>query len=645
MAAAGAVVAAAGGPAGTVLAQTGNYKEAPMLADQVRQGRLPAVGQRLPQNPRVIKGLEGNGVHGGTWRRAYNGLSDRVGPGKLREEYMIEWDAPDTSTLRIVPNIVEKWEQNADASEYTFYLRRGIKWSDGKEVTTEDVRFYFEDMAGVADIIPAPNSPGLRQRVNDDWVMAQLSVIDPYTFSVRYAVPNPLLPIVMAKTGAGGFNNTTWLAPSHYLRQFHPKYANVDELNRQAAARNLPGWPALWGTGGNLEGPAVFWFVNTDVPVINPFKTTVPAPGDPHVMERNPYYWQVDSDGNQLPYVDRVEHSLFENQEVLNLWVAQGRIDMQMRHISAGNYTFYKENEARGGYRVLNWRAASTGCYFPNINCPDKVLAQMWETPAVREALNVAINRQEINEVVWNGLGKPRQASPVAGSPEYDPEFETRWAQYDPAHANALLDSVGLARGADGIRRLPDGRPFEFVVEHTSGPGEAANDQHEFVRRYWEAIGLKATMRYAERSLYEQHVHNGEVDMGYWGFDRLSVIKADPGRWTGQIDDGPWAPTYGHWYTQSPWKQEEPPPDHPIRRMWALWDATQVEPDEARRNATFQELLNIHKAAPYVVGVVGETVAPMIASQRFRNVLAGFIADDTLRDSGLINPQSFFIRR
>jgi peptide/nickel transport system substrate-binding protein len=133
--------------------------------------------------------------------------------------------------------------------------------------------------------------------------------------------------------------------------------------------------------------------------------------------------------------------------------------------------------------------------------------------------------------------------------------------------------------------------------------------------------------------------------MGYWGFDRLSVIKADPGRWTGQIDDGPWAPTYGHWYVQSPWKQEEPPADHPIRRMWALWDATQVEPDEARRNATFQELLNMHKAAPYVVGVVGETVAPMIASQRFRNVLAGFIADDTLRDSGLINPQSFFIRR
>ena len=58
-------------------------------------------------------------------------------------------------------------------------------------------------------------------------------------------------------------------------------------------------------------------------------------------------------------------------------------------------------------------------------------------------------------------------------------------------------------------------------------------------------------MRYAERSLYEAHVHNGEVDIGYWGFDRPSAIKADPGRWRATIDDGPWAPNYGHWYLQN----------------------------------------------------------------------------------------------
>ncbi|HEU5316113.1 MAG TPA: ABC transporter substrate-binding protein, partial [Chloroflexota bacterium] len=286
---------------------------------------------------------------------------------------------------------------------------------------------------------------------------------------------------------------------------------------------------------------------------------------------------------------------------------------------------------------------ASTNAYFPNQNTPDPVLRSVWANPNVRQALNVAINREEINQIVWNGLGKARQASPVAGSPEYDAEHEQKWTEYNPQLAELLLDGEGLTRGPDGVRRLPDGRPFEFVVEHTTEPGNAGNDQHEFVRRYWEAIGVKATMRFVERSLYEQHVHDGDVEMGYWGFDRLSVIKADPGRWTGQIDDGPWAPTYGHWYANSPYKKEEPPADHFIRRVWELWDLTQVEPDEAKRNALFQAALDIHKAAPNVIGVVGELVAPAIVKNTIRNFQGGFIADDTLRDYGLINPQQFSI--
>ncbi|HEU5319056.1 MAG TPA: ABC transporter substrate-binding protein, partial [Chloroflexota bacterium] len=253
MAAAGAVVTAVAAPAASVMAQAMTYKDAPSLAGK----GLPPVTQRLPQNPRVIKPLDRVGTFGGTWHRGYTGLSDRVGPGKLREEYGIEWDAPDQNTLRIAANLYETWEQNADATEWSFTLRRGMKWSDGKEVTTEDVRFYWEDMAGVADIIAAPNFPGMRVRIGGEFAMGKFSAVDNYTFKVQYAVPNPLLPIIMAKTGAGALNNTTWLAPSHYLKQFHPKYADVNALNALAQSKNLPGWSALWGTGGNLEGPSV----------------------------------------------------------------------------------------------------------------------------------------------------------------------------------------------------------------------------------------------------------------------------------------------------------------------------------------------------------------------------------------------------
>lgn len=620
------------------------YKEAPQLADLVKAGKLPPVEQRLPANPRVLKPLEEVGQYGGTWRRAYKGLSDRWGPTKLLEEFPIEWDAPDQNTIRVTANFVEKWEQNADATEFTFYMRKGVKWSDGVEVTTDDVKFWWEDIELFKDIRPTP-SQFIRQKVGDQWQLAQLAIVDKYTFKIKYPRPYPLLPIQLAKSGSGLPGNPAFVAPSHYLKKFHPKYTKVEDLERLAKERKLSTWGDLWGKAGDLQGPIPFWFLNPDLPVVTPWKIVKPTPADPVVMERNPYYWQVDTEGHQLPYIDRIEHAFFENQEVFNLWIASGKIDMQGRHVSVGSYTFYKENEKKGNYRVFRWRAASTNSYFPNINCPDKVLAKLFDTPEFRQALSIAINREEVNQLVWNGLGKPRQASPVRGSPEYDPELEKVWTEYDPKKANELLDSLGLKKGPDGIRLRPDGKPLEITIEHTSGPGDPTNDQHELIRRYWSALGIKVNVKYVERSLYEEHVHNGEIEVGYWGFDRCSVVKADPGRWLGTIDDGPWAPLYGHWYANSPYKKEEPPKDHPIREIWALWEKTQQEPDEAKRNAYFQQLLGIHKKHPWAIGVVGEMTAPYIVSNNFRNFLDGFIADDTLRDDGLLNPQQYFIKR
>ena len=624
--------------------QAGGYKEAPALADLVKAGKLPPVEQRLPVSPRVITPLERVGQYGGTWHRAYSGLSDRVGPAKLHEAYVIRWDAPNPSTLGLAANVVDSFQINDDASEYTFHLREGMKWSDGHDVTTDDVRFWYEDYQLVPDIIPTPSN-AIRQIVNGESRIAQLDVLDPYTFKVTFPAPNPLLPLYLAKSGGGLVAGPAYLAPAHYLKQFHPKYADVNKLNAMAADKKLPGWQALWGTAGDQQGPANFWFINPDLPILNAWRTTVPAPGDPHVMERNPYFYWVDTDGNQLPYIDKVEHALYQNSEVLNLWVAQGKIDEQGRGMSAASYTFYKENEAKGAYKVYRWRSASTESYFPNQNSDNPMLRQLFGAPEFRKALNISINREEINQVLYNGLGRARQAAPVNGSPEYDPDFETRWTEYDPDTANALLDNMGLARGADGIRTMPDGTPIEWVVEHTSLPGSPGNDQHEFVRRAWEAIGLRVTMNYVERSLYQQHVNNGDIDMGYWGYDRLSVIKADPGRWTGVIQDGPWAPRWGNFYNNAPYKKEEPPAGHPIRQVWSLWEKTQQTPDEATRNSYFQQLLDIHKAAPFVVGVVGELVSPFIVKSNFRNFGDGYIADDTLRDDGLLNPPHFFFER
>ncbi len=620
------------------------YKEAPQLADLVKAGKLPPVEKRLPENPRIIKPLEEVGEYGGTWHRAYTGLSDRWGPTKLIEEQLIRWDAPDVNTINVVPNFVEKWEQSADATQFTFHLRKGIKWSDGTDVTIDDAKFWYQDVQLNKDLIPTP-SWIISQNLNGKLEMADVSFPDDSTIVVKYKQPFPLLPIQVAKNGGGSPGGPAFFVPSHYLKQFHIKYGDKAKIDAAVKKYGLGTWTDLWGKAGDMQGPIAFWMLNPDLPVLYAWKIQDPPPKDPMVMVRNPYYWQVDTAGNQLPYIDRVEHAYYQDQQVLNLWVASGKIDEQMRHMTPGSYTFYKENEQKGGYQVQNWRQASTNCYYFSLNCPDPVLAKLFDTPDFRQAVNLAVNRDEINQIVWNGLGVSRQYSPVKGSPEYDEEMTKKWAQYDPKTANALLDKLGLKMGSDGIRLRPDGKPLEIIMEHTFLQGDPGLDELNLMVKYWKAIGIKIDTKYDERALYEQRVHDAAVQAtAGFGWDRSSVVKADPGRWLGTIDDGPWAPAYGHWYAKSPYKKIEPPQDHPIRKIWDLWDKTQVEPDEAKRNALFQQLIDVHKQAPFAVGVVGEMALPSIVKNNFRNCKGGYIDDDTLRDHGLINPQQFYIK-
>jgi len=624
---------------------TSKYKEAPQLAALVKAGSLPPVDKRVPDDPRVLTPLQEVGQYGGTWHRAYSGLSDRWGPTKLIEEQLIRWDAPDVNTIRLVPNFVQSWEQNSDATQFTFHLRTGMKWSDGTDITIDDAKFWYQDVQQNKDLSPAPSFM-VSQTIKGANKPATVTFPDNNTIVVKYQSPNPLLPISIAKNGGGGPGGPAFFVPSHYLKQFHAKYADQTKLDQLAKSKGLGTWTDLWGKAGDMQGPIAFWMLNPDLPVVYAWKIQDPPPKEPMVMVRNPYYWNIDTAGNQLPYIDRVEHALFQNQEVLNLWVASGKIDAQMRHMSTGSWTFYKQNEKKGDYTVQVWRQAATNCYYFSLNCPDPVLANLFNMSDFRQAVNLAVNREEINQIVWNGLGVARQYSPVKGSPEYDQGMTDAWAKYDPKTANSLLDKLGLKMGSDGVRQRPDGKPLEIVMEHTYLQGDPGLDELNLMIKYWKAIGIKIDPKYDERALYEQRVHDAAVQAtAGFGWDRSSVVKADPGRWTAVIDDGPWAPAYGHWYGNSPYKKIQPPADHPINQIWDFWDQTQVEPDETKRNALFQQLIGVHKAQPFAVGTVGEMSLPSIVKNNFRNIKGGYIDDDTLRDHGLINPQQFYIKQ
>ncbi len=627
------------------------YHEAPMLAELVAAGQLPPVEQRIPVNPRVITPYSEIGEYGGTWRRAFKGLSDRWGPVKLTEEPAIQWDAPDENTVNLVANYISEWSQNDDATEFTFTLREGLKWSDGAPFTTEDVQFYYDEIF-LAQLL---NKPGMYTAGNVDM---ELEVIDELTWTIRFVQPNPLLPIQMAKTTGGMVSGPSMAAPKHYLSRYIPHLTDDPSLIDAALAANgLTSWEQLhYETApGDGRGPINFWYRNPELPTITPWiSENSPVTDDPYLMVRNPYYHCVDTEGNQLPYIDRISHALFQDQQTLNLWIAQGLIDMQQRHLSSADYTFFRENQEAGDYHVVTWRAAQTNAFHPNICCADPVLRQLFDTPEFREALSIAINREEINQLIYSGIMTPRQASPVRGSPQHDPEFTSRWTEYDPERANALLDGLGLTeRDSAGHRLRPDGQVLGFTITYSEVLGSMNPDEVQLVVNYWKALGIRVSQEIVERSLYDERTRTGDIEVGVWFVDRSSIVPADPYRYLGTINDGPWAPLYAHWCaaqrTADPatygWPNEEPPADHPIRQMWDLWDQVQREPDEATRHALFMQILAFHKEHPYMIGTVGEDPQSVVVKNNFMNVGSGFISDDTLRNEGIARPKQFFIRQ
>jgi peptide/nickel transport system substrate-binding protein len=643
---AAAVAAQAGVLPTPVRAQGGKFQEAPMLKKLVDAGTLPPIDQRIPKNPHVVTPLEKVGNYGGTWHRAFKGISDRFGMSKLHEEMAIKWDAPTADTVGLVANYIEKWTQNDNATEFTFTLREGLKWSDGHDFTTDDVKFYY-DQCYIGKLLQKKGYYTIKDKDGKP-VDMKLTVVDKLTWTVAFPVPNPLLVINIAKDTGGIITGPTMAAPAHYLKDYIPELtSDQSKIDAAMKAADVKTWQELWGAAGNGEGTVLFWYRNPAVPTITAWRSVNTPDKDPYIMERNPYYHAVDTEGNQLPYIDQIENALFSDAAVYDLWVTQGKIDMDDRFVNPANFTLYKENEAKGDYRVLSWISAYTNAFFPNISHKDPAMRAIFDNADFRQAISIAINRQEINDLIYNGILNPRQASPVHGSPNYDAEFEAKWAEYDPEAAKALLDKMGMdKKDAQGYRLRPDGQPFSFKILHWFTTGESETDEIGQVVKYWQAIGLNVIQDPVERGLYGTRTQAGDVDMGYYRADRNSVVMADPQRYTAQNDDGPWAPLYGHWYTQqatgmSNLLTEEPPKDHPIRKVWELWDQTQKEADEAKRNALFKQLLDIHKEHPYMIGTLGEAPRPIIVSNKMFNVPDKRIWDDITRSLGYTNPMQY----
>ncbi len=429
------------------------FLETPLFAKAVADGALPKIDDRVPAEPAIV---DSSGKPGGQLRMLMSSPKDT----RMMVVYGYARLVGLTPSFNLAADILKAIDVQ-DGRVFTLHLRRGMKWSDGQPFTTEDFRYWFEDVANNRHLAPA----GLPVNLLPNGEKPHFEVLDETTVRYGWSRPNPLfLPDI------AGPDPLFIYCPSHYLKHFHEKYADQATLDALVKKARVRSWAALHNKLNTM-----YKNDNPDLPSLDPWILKTKPPAERFVFERNPYYYRVDKLGNQLPYIDRVILSL-ANSRIIPAKTAAGETDLQARYLSFDDYTFLRQSEDRNHFDVRLWRTGpgSQFALYPNLNVNDAVWRELMRDLRFRRALSLAVNRHEINQVIYFGLAIEGQNTLLPQSPLYDFAYRQAWAQYDLGEANRMLDLIGLTkRGSDDVRLLPDGRPMEIIVEYS---GELAEE-------------------------------------------------------------------------------------------------------------------------------------------------------------------------
>ncbi|MBI1296269.1 ABC transporter substrate-binding protein [bacterium] len=574
------------------------YKEAPQLAERVRAGTLPLVDERLPTNPAVITPVNQIGSYGGTWRSGMLGVSDRPWIGRtMAYEPLLRWSDDLTS---VVPNVAESWQVSDDGLEFTFYLRAGMRWSDGAPFTADDFVFWYEHFLLNDDLTPVKF-----QWMQPGGALGRVEKIDDAT--VKFIFENPP-GLFITQMG-----NQSPFVPAHYAQQWHIDF-NQEAVEQAVADQQLESWV-------NLYTNQLDFLTTAECPVVFPWMVTIPVGSTNRVFaERNPYYWKVDPEGHQLPYIDNMEYPIVENTEVLVLKAMAGEIDMMDRHIATpDNKAIFTDNMVQGDYDFFNVKFAfESPCVIAlNLNHKDPETKRVFNEKDFRVALSHAINRQEIIDVIYVGSGEPRQAAPLDESPHYHEQLATQYLEYDVALANQLLDDLGLERGPDGYRRRFDGEQL-FINVEVAAAFEPWGKIMEMVTNYWDEIGVDAEVQVIERSLFYARKAAYDHDCGVWtGADGIAVVM-DPRWYMPFSNESIFGIAWADWWRSGGTQGEEPPPA--AKEQQALYDQIQVTVDEAKRNELIQQILDIGAEQFWAIGITKYYAGYGIVRNNFKNV-------------------------
>lgn len=603
--------------------------EAPDIAKKVEAGELPPLAERLPKNPLVVDFAAEKkqiGQYGGDLKVL---MADSKDIGQITVyEYarLVGYDI----NIELKPDILESVDVVEDR-EFTLKIREGHKWSDGHPFTTEDLRYFWEDMVKDPDL----GREGVPSQMLVDGEEPKVEVIDELTIKYSWSKPNTEFLIALAAPSP-----LYIYRPAHYMKQFHAKYGDKEELDRLVADANVNSWAAIHTRMQRQRRPE-----NPDLPTLQPWTNTTKSPSERFIFERNPYFHRVDSEGNQLPYIDRILMDVV-SKDVIPAKTGGGETDLQGRYIRFDNYTFLRETEKDNGFRTYLW---STGkgtevALFPNLNAQDPVWRALMRDVRFRRALSVAIDREEINQIIFFGLATGSANTVMPQSPLYRDEYRDAWSQYDTDLANRLLDEAGLAtKDNDGIRLLPNGERAEIIVE-TDGERSSETDILELIADQWERVGIKMFVRASQRDIFRRRAYAGETLISAFSGMDNAIANAE-------MSPQELAPTsrpqlqWSKWgeYFETKGKSGEPIDMPEFQQQLERYQTWLVTPDIEKKRAIWHEMLQTYTDQVFTIGTVNNTRHPIVVNARLKNVPEeGIFTWEPTAYFGVYRPDTFW---
>lgn len=580
------------------------YSEAPELAAKVAAGELAPVAQRLPDAPEVI---QAHGHYGGALRTALLASGDENGVLRFIAQGMTRWDA---KFDRILPNIAEGWTVNADATEYIFRLRRGMRWSDGAPFTADDVVFAVNDVIGVRELFGAP-----ADRYQAAGQLMRAEKIDPWQVRIRFAAGNRMLPEELA----GPYGHHPVIYPKHYCAQFHA--AHNPGADEQARTAGFAGWAARF----NRECPA--WgerWHTASKPTLDPWviSEAMGRGQNPVVVRRNPYFWQVDQAGRQLPYLDAIQFDLFKDPAAIQAAALAGRLDLQIRHVSG---VALREPLSRlvatGTHALLRLpdvNASAVGLYL-NHTTPSEALRTLLADVRFKAALSQAIDRESIARQVFLGEVTPWQVGPPTGHRFYNKKLATQYTQFDLHSTNRTLDALGLTqRDAEGYRLMPDGKRLSLRAMVNNNSTQMI-EALKLIQPGWKAAGIELLIEAQDRVAVAGRARTNDYDIGVdvvsGGIDPTQNPRAYLAQHPADSRQSlPWV----LWYNSGGKQGIEPSPA--MRRRLQLWDQWKAAKTGTEADGLFREILAIAADELEVLGTVSSPAQTGIRAARLHGV-------------------------